>query len=217
MMELRCPECVSPEVEPADLDQITDERRCGNCGARCPRHEALVTVLDAETPRVDPSPPPLFSFDAERAEFMLRQELGPLATINPHSDADELNGLLDGARGIDIILAERERAALYIYPMSLSEPDPILAVDPGVGPTLLGDPLKLRQGEGEDPITFTVRFLSEALEEANALAAGRAADSARLDRIAGRINVPCEVQGADFLEFVEGELRASGRPIDVGE
>lgn len=216
-MELRCPECVSPEVEPTELDQIADQHDCRNCGARFPRRQALVTVLDAETPRVDTSPPALFSFDPRRAEFMLRHKSGPLATINPHSDADELNGLLDGAQGIDIILAERERAVLYVYPLSLREPDPILAVDPGVGPTLLGHALKLRQGEEEDPISFTVRFLSEAVEEANALAAGRAADSTRLDRIAGRINVPGEVQGADFLEFVIGELLASGRTIDDDE
>lgn len=216
-MELRCPECVSPEVERTDLGQIADERRCGNCGARFPRRRALVTVLDAETLRLDTSPSASFALNLRLAEFNLRNEDGQMATINPYSDADELNALLDGAQGSDVVAVQGENAALFVYPLSLSEPDPILAVDPGVGPTLLGHSLKLRQREGEDPISFTVRFLSEAVEEANALAAGRAADSARLDRIAGFINVPGEVQGADFLEFVEGELRASGRPIDVEE
>jgi hypothetical protein len=73
--------------------------------------------------------------------------------------------------------------------MSISEPALILAVDPGSGPTLLGFELKLRLGGAEeDLISYTVRFLAEAVEEANGLAAGRAADSARLDRIAAFMN-----------------------------
>jgi hypothetical protein len=86
-----------------------------------------------------------------------------------------------------------------------------------MGPTLLGHTQKLRQDEEEYPISFTVRFLSDVVDEANALAAGRAGDSERMDRLAGYINVPGEVQGADFLQLVENELRASGRTVDGEE
>lgn len=209
-MEFRCPECVSPEVEPFEYEQ-----RCANCGARFPRRQALVTVLDAETPRLEISPPPLFTFDPSLAEHQLRHERGSMATIDAYSDAEELQTLLDAAEASDVIVANRDGAGLFVYPMSISEPDPILAVYVGVGPTVLGHSLRRDQEDGEDPDAFTVRFLSDAVDEANALAAGRAADGVRLDRIAGYINVPGEVQGADFLEFVERELRASGRIIEV--
>jgi hypothetical protein len=44
-MELRCPECCSPE---ATLVERTSRMVCGNCGARFEREEALVSVADAE-------------------------------------------------------------------------------------------------------------------------------------------------------------------------
>lgn len=44
-MELRCPDCASPEV--ALIDRGT-RFECGNCGAEFVRDEAFVTVSDAE-------------------------------------------------------------------------------------------------------------------------------------------------------------------------
>lgn len=44
-MELRCPECCSPEI--AFLDH-GGRRRCGNCGTTFEQEEAFVTVADAE-------------------------------------------------------------------------------------------------------------------------------------------------------------------------
>ena len=44
-MELRCPECCSPEV--ALIDRGT-RLHCGNCGATFSREEAWVSVADAE-------------------------------------------------------------------------------------------------------------------------------------------------------------------------
>ncbi len=44
-MELRCPECCSPEVT---YGERGGRLRCGNCGARFEREEALVSVADAE-------------------------------------------------------------------------------------------------------------------------------------------------------------------------
>jgi hypothetical protein len=211
-MELRCPQCCSPEVEP-DPQGSDEYRRCGNCGERFPRDAALVTVLDAEAHQPDAGLQQLFTFNPTLAAVELRRLGGAIATASPHSDADELNALLDGARAAAIISAERERTRLYVYPLSVGEPEPLLAVDPGAGPTLLGYSVKLPQHEGEDPISFTVRVLEELTEEANGLAAGRAADSARLDRIAAYMNQPGQCSGGDVCEFVATELRESGRVL----
>ncbi|HWW66613.1 MAG TPA: hypothetical protein VNY83_01385 [Solirubrobacterales bacterium] len=110
--------------------------------------------------------------------------------VNSHSDADELNALADDALCSGIVDRERPGAHFSVYPMSLAGADPILAVNPGRGPILLGHDLKLRQGDGEDLIAFTVRVLAEMAEEANALASDYHADSARLDRLADYMNRP---------------------------
>ena len=44
-MELRCPECCSPEVA---YGKRGGRLRCGNCGARFERGEALISLADAE-------------------------------------------------------------------------------------------------------------------------------------------------------------------------
>jgi hypothetical protein len=44
-MELRCPDCASPEVALIDRGTCLE---CGNCGAGFTREEAFVTVADAE-------------------------------------------------------------------------------------------------------------------------------------------------------------------------
>jgi len=44
-MELRCPDCASPEVTLVDRGTRLE---CGNCGAEFIREEAFVTVADAE-------------------------------------------------------------------------------------------------------------------------------------------------------------------------
>ncbi|HWW66609.1 MAG TPA: hypothetical protein VNY83_01365 [Solirubrobacterales bacterium] len=46
-MELRCPDCVSPEVEPNPRESA-DAYRCANCGAHFHRDATLVTLADAE-------------------------------------------------------------------------------------------------------------------------------------------------------------------------
>jgi uncharacterized C2H2 Zn-finger protein len=46
-MELRCPDCVSPEVD-AGPEDSAEELHCGNCGAVFERDSALVTVAEAE-------------------------------------------------------------------------------------------------------------------------------------------------------------------------
>ncbi len=211
-MELRCPECASPEVE-NDPQGGDDAHRCANCGARFPRECAFVTVLEAEAYRDKATPQRIFTFDQQRAAIELRSPDGAPLPISPYSDADELHRLLDAARAVQIIDSERPGAGIYVYPLSIAQPDPVLAVDPGPGPTLLGFELKLRQGEAEDPVSFTIRFLEEVVEEANGLAAARAADSDRLDRIAAFMNRPGQWNGGDVCELLARELHESGRPI----
>jgi hypothetical protein len=93
--------------------------------------------------------------------------------VNAFSDADVLNAIADDALTSGVIACERLNAHFAVYPMSLSEPDPVLAVNLGVGPALLGFSLKLREHEGESPVDFTLRLLEEMTAEANALAARR--------------------------------------------
>jgi len=216
MMELRCPECASPEVE-HDPKEGEEARRCANCGARFSRDSAFVTVLDAEANRGEATPQQLFAFNPQAAAIELRKGDGAITAINPHSDADELNVLIDGAQAAKAIEGKRPRARLDVYPLSIGDPSPLLAVDPGTGPTLLGFELKLRQGKGEDPVAFTVRFLEEAVQEANGLAAGLAADSERLDRIATYMNEQRSGNGGDVCEFVARELHDSGRLLTEEE
>ena len=131
-----------------------------------------------------------FSFDRAKAERSLTDPDGALWPVNAYSDADELNGLLGAAIDAGAIARPNRRARLYIYPLSLSEPDPVLVYDPGHGRAFLGHALKLRDREGESPIDFTLRLLEEATADANALAApGHLppdADAVRLCRVCGK-------------------------------
>ena len=109
MMELRCPECASPEVE-HDPEGGEEARWCANCGARFPRDSAFVTVFDAEAHR-GVTPQPLFALDRERAGSELRSPDGAIWPISPHSDADELNVLIDGAQAAKAIEGKRPAPA----------------------------------------------------------------------------------------------------------
>jgi hypothetical protein len=211
-MELRCPACLSPEVGPRPHG-ADGEMRCDNCGETFEREEAFVTVADAGSRLPDPVPEELFELDAESARAELRDPDGAIQVVDPYSDADELHRLLDDAQDKEVIRARRERAAISVYPLSVAEPDPVLAVNPGTGPTLLGFEQMPRRREGEDPVAFTVRVLAEMVAEANGLAAGRAADGERLDRIAAFMNAHRPWNGGDVCEFVAEEIVAGGRRL----
>jgi hypothetical protein len=116
----------------------------------------------------------LFNFDRAAAERSLADPDSALWPVNAYSDADELNALLEAAQACGAIARFRPRARIYVYPLSIAEPEPLLAADPGAGPTLLGHSLKLAEREGESPLEFTLRLLEELTDEANALAADRA-------------------------------------------
>jgi hypothetical protein len=207
------PRSLSPEVGPR-ADGADTDLRCDNCGGQSEREEAFVTVRDAEESHLpERAPEELFELDAERARAELRDPDGAIQVVDPYSDADELHRLLDDAQEKEIIRARREGAAVLVYPLPVGEPGPLLAVAPGGGPTLLGFEQKLRQDDDEGPVAFTVRVLGEMVAEANSLAAGRAADGGRLDRIAAFMNAHRPWDGGDVCEFVARELVASGRRL----
>jgi hypothetical protein len=155
----------------------------------------------------------LFRLDRDRAAVELSDPEGDLWPVNPYSDADELNLLLEAAQSAGVLTARAPAAALYVYPMSLTEPEPLLAVNPGRPPLLLGQALRLGEREGEDPISFTLRLLEEIAAEAKALLLKAGADGARLDRIAAFMNRPGPRGAADLYAVVAAELRQSGRRI----
>lgn len=219
-MNLRCPECCSEEA--ALIDRGT-RLECGNCGAGFVRDEALVIVADAEA-ELCPAPPPqaLFKFDRARALQSITDTDGALWPVNAYSDADELNDLAVTAQEAEIVTCVEPTqivtcaapaAHFDIYPKSVVEADPIVAVTLGKGPALLGRPRKLRERESEDPVSFTLRLLEEMVAEANRLVAAHCADSARLDRIAEYMNRPGPWNGGDVCEVVAMELRESGRAL----
>lgn len=113
-----------------------------------------------------------FELNRAEAERSIRDPDGALWPVNAYTDADELDLLLQAALDAGVLARAEPCARLYIYPLSLAEPEPLLAFDPGSGPTLLGHSLKLIDREGEDPVAFTLRLLEEIVEEANGLAGG---------------------------------------------
>ena len=210
-MNLRCPECCSEEVAAIELGARLE---CGNCGAGFAPGEAFVAVAEAEAAAgPGAQAPPSFRFDRDRAAASLGDSDGELWPVNAYSDADELHSLSEAAQNAEILRPEDGHAWIYVYPMSISEPEPLLAVDLGRGPTLLGHSLKLREAEGEDPMAFTLRFLADLATEASALAAAHRADGDCLDRIAAYMNRPGQWSGADVCEFVATELQVSGREL----
>lgn len=153
---------------------------------------------------------PLFHLDCDRAAASLRDPDGDLWPVNAYSDADELNLLMEASQNADILAAEVLGARIYVYPMSISEPEPLLVVSLGRGPTLLGHELKLRERDGEDPVAFTLRLLEETTVAANALAAGRCAMATA--SIAA-MNRPGPWSATDVCALVARELDASARRL----
>ncbi len=211
-MQLLCPDCCSEEVGPHP-DPMARDLRCANCGATFDREEAHVTVAEAEAHLGDQAPDELFELDAERARSELSDLDGAIRVIDTFADADELHRLLDDAQEEGVIRARRETATIAVYPMSIVEPDPLLAVYPGHGPTILGFDMKPRLRDDEDPVAFTIRILEGIVDEANELAAGRAADSGRIDRIAAFLNANRPWNGGDVCDLLASEILASGRRL----
>ncbi len=154
----------------------------------------------------------VFRFDRERAVADLSGSEDALWPVNVYSDADELNDLLEAAQNAGLITARRQ-SRLFVFPLSIREPDPLLAIAPVGGPSLLGHELVLEDRDREDPIRFTLRLLEDVVDRGNAVLLDTAADSASLDRIAAYMNRPGPWDGGGVCEFVAKELRAGGREV----
>jgi hypothetical protein len=126
----------------------------------------------------------VFRFEGAKARAELAAADGALWPVNSFSDADELNALLEATLRCGAILAIWSEARLHVYPLSVSEPTPLLAVAPSEGPAIVGFALDLRERDGEDPVEFTLRLLRDAVAAANALLLRRTA------RPAGRGHPP---------------------------
>jgi hypothetical protein len=156
---------------------------------------------------------PVFGFERMRAEMALRDPEGIIKPIRPRSDADELSGLLESALGAEIITCGFESAYISVYPMSMANPEPLLAVELGGGVVLLGPAIYLEQSSSKEPVAYTLRFLKETLGTANNLSARFGQAERRLDRIAKELNRGEGWDTVEFISLVGRELIASGRPI----
>jgi predicted RNA-binding Zn-ribbon protein involved in translation (DUF1610 family) len=169
-MDLLCPHCTSADIE-ARVNESATAYRCENCGERFDRACALVRLREAEAEiarqRSTPSP---FKLHRDRAAQELARGAGAITTVHPHCDADELDALARDALLLDIIARADPRAEIAVHPRSLVDPDPLLAVSLGPGPTLLGSSLTVSQHRDEGPVDFTLRVLTLIVEAANQLA-----------------------------------------------
>lgn len=89
----------------------------------------------------------------------------------PQILADELHGLLDNCLDQGIIEKRDPKASIAIYPLAESEPEPLLAVNPGEGPMLLGGRVDFVVGDEDkcDEVRESVAVLRALVEDANAL------------------------------------------------
>ena len=153
---------LAAEPQPAALDDV--QLACSSCGCELDLEWVDARPLARAAPSEDP-----FRFDRSSARAAICDPEGAIWPVNSYSDADELNALVEAAVEADLIARHDSSAYILIYPLSISEPDPVLAVTRAQGPALLGQALKLREREGESPLEFTLRLLAEVAAEANAL------------------------------------------------
>jgi hypothetical protein len=215
-MHLLCPDCCSEAVG-AHPGRTAAELRCANCGAGFDRGAAHVTVADAKSRIPEPVPEETFEFLAGPARIELRRPGGAIAVVDPYVGADELHRLLDAAQAEGVVRARPEGARIVVHPYSVAEPDPLVAVRLDRGPMLTGPEPDFRPDEDEDPVAYTVRLLGDVVVRANALVAGRAADSGRLDRIADFLNANRPWSAGDVCRLVASEIVASGRRLPSAE
>lgn len=109
-----------------------------------------------------------FHFDAARARRAIVDPEGVIWPVNSFTDADELNDLFEAAVQSRVIASRDPSALINIYPLAITEPEPILAVRRG-SRALLGHSLKPRERDGESPLDFTLRLLEETTSAANRL------------------------------------------------
>lgn len=147
--------------------------RCGNCGASFDLESALVRLGEVEDFRLQTEADPLFRFHRDKAEAELRDPDSPLRALSPFSEDDEIQQALAAASSKGIVEAARSGARLQLYRSTDREAQPLLGIDPGFGPSLLGSELVFEPRPREDPISYTLRWLERIVEDANDLFAGQ--------------------------------------------
>lgn len=84
-------------------------------------------------------------------------------------DADELHRFVDDALFHEVIGREDSATTISVYPLSLSEPEPVLAVGTGAS-IVLGSSVDFRVAEREkDAIEGTILVVRSIVEDANGL------------------------------------------------
>jgi hypothetical protein len=86
-------------------------------------------------------------------------------------DADQMHAVVDGCLDLGIIEKPNPRASIAIYPLAISEPEPLLSVNPGEGPLLLGGSVPLDVGSDDmgDELAESIGVIRALIEAANAL------------------------------------------------
>lgn len=109
-----------------------------------------------------------FTLDEEALEAALREEdwISPFAPLS--IDADELHHLLVQCQDREIVGSPSSDAGLAVYPLAIGDPEPQLAVDPGLGgPLLLGGSIDFRRGLVPDAVAGSVAVIVELVGQAN--------------------------------------------------
>ena len=123
-----------------------------------------------------------------RAAFVAAEEgdepecYGWVEPFDPISiDADELHRIVDGCLDRDIIERDDTQTMIAVYPLAISDPEPLLSVNPGSGPVLLGGEAIHRVSEeaASTPEDRSVIALRALVDDANALYAESEAAKSR--------------------------------------
>lgn len=85
-------------------------------------------------------------------------------------DADQLHRIVDCCLERKVIDTPNRNAWLAVYPLSISDPEPLLSVNPGEGPLLLSGSVVFDIGDVRgDEVEEGIVVLSALVEAANAL------------------------------------------------
>lgn len=114
------------------------------------------------------SGPAMFTLDEERLRAALTDGSSGLEAFDPKGvTADDLHGFVDVCLAEGIIERRDGQAAIAVYPQAGSDPIPLLSVNPGEGPVLLGKRIPLDYPG--DELTACVLALRQLVGAANRL------------------------------------------------
>jgi hypothetical protein len=109
---------------------------------------------------------------AESKEGNEPEGYGWVAPFDPMSiDADDLHRIVDDCLERDIIEKDDPQAMVAVYPQAIGDPEPLLSVNPGSGPMLLGGEAihHVNEEEAGTPEDRSVIALRALVEDANVL------------------------------------------------